>query len=256
MSTDVALFWAVMAGWWASDNLVLLPAGGDWLRFGRDGRLRYVPGARLELRQRDLVLLNILDPFDRPVPTAAIAGPVSAAAWREARRRVRAGLPASNALGWLGLVYLVLLGALAVLSFHRPFATVLWMLLSAHVLVWAAAAAVLLRCRDRLRLTRGRSAALLLEALLVPGHLVNLGKRVWLRQVLPLPALVVGARQLRRMAPDDPRRALYAMRLSRRVDDLAQVLDAASGAAAAGTCARAVQEVRQCLTTSMPPAGW
>ena len=181
----------------------------------------------------------------------------------------------------------MVLAGLAIASIWLYFGDVLLTLLFVHLATSAAAVAVLFVYRETLCLSRFRAFSLALEACLVPGYLVNLGKRVWYRHTLNLPALSLGLRQLSRM-PIDSVRELYAMQISRRLDDLAIDLNIdsdgpfhsntnhtdepraaasdtdAEQTAKAATCSTEAQrdelrnwlkEARQCLATSVQVAG-
>ena len=219
MAYEISLFWAVLAGLLCIDNLVLLPSGGDYLRFSRSGRWRYDPGFRLQARQRDLILLNPLNPFDRLAVTNRTIGDLEPRMLRVAKRQMQGTLNYVNFLSWIGSGYLLVLTGLAAASILFYFGDVLLALLLVHLLTCAAAVVLLIISRETLCLTRFRVFSLALEACLVPGYLVNLGKRVWYHRTLNLPALSLGLRQLRRM-PVDAARELYAMQLSRRLDDV------------------------------------
>lgn len=219
MANEILLFWVVLAGLLCVDNLVLLPSGGDCLRFSKSGRWAYDPGFRLPARQRDLILLNPLNPFDRLAITNRTIGDLQPNMLRVANRQMQSTLHHVNLLSWIGSGYLLVLAGLAAASTWFYFGDVLLALLLVHLLTWAAAASLLVIFRETLCLTRFRVFSLALEACLVPGYLVNLGKRVWYRRTLNLPALTLGLRQLRRM-PINSARELYAMQLSRRLDDV------------------------------------
>lgn len=219
MAYEIFLFWAVLAGLLCVDNLVLLPSGGDYLRFSRSGRWGYDPGFRLQARQRELILLNPLNPFDRLAATNRTIGELEPSMLRVANRQMRSTLHHVNILSWVGSGYLLVLNGLAAASIWFYFGDVLLALLLVHLLTWVAAVSLLVVSRETLCLTRFRVFSLAIEAGLVPGYLVNLGKRVWYRRALNLPALTLGLRQLRRM-PIDSARELYAMQLSRRLDDV------------------------------------
>jgi hypothetical protein len=252
VGNEVALFWAVLAGFLFADNLVLVPRGGDFLRFRRRGRPRYEPGVRFQARGRDLVLLNPFDPFDRIALTARSAGPSSARELHAALRRLRRALPALNAASWIGGGYLVAVLALVVLSWQWHFAPVLAALAAVHLLAWAALLVLLIRARARLQLDAYACFVLAAEALFVPAYTINAGKRIWYRQQLELPALALGLRALKRMPDDDAAKALYAHRLHTRLDELAIDLGLDEGGAALQPW---FEEARRCLKTSAPPAG-
>lgn len=213
------LFWAVLLGLLCVDNLVLLPSGGDYLRFSESGRWWYDPGFRLQACQRDLILLNPLNPFDRLTITNCAIGDLEPSMLRVANRQMHSTLHTVNLLSWVGSGYLLVLTVLGAASIWFYFGDILLALMLVHILTWIAAVALLVISRETLCLTRFRVFSLALEACLVPGYLVNLGKRVWYRRTLNLPALTLGLRQLHRM-PIDSVRELYAMQLSRRLDDV------------------------------------
>ena len=263
MAHEIALFWLVLAGLLFFDNLVLVPAGGDHLRFGRKGKLHYDPGARLEARRRDLVLLNPLNPFDRIALTQRCIGSLTRAQWRSSVRRVKASLGAVNHLSALGSVYLLMLILLAAASLKFYFGAVLLALGVVHASTWLLALLVLVCERKALQLSASRLSLLAFESLLVPGYLVNLGKRVWFKHALELPGLTLGLRQLKRMK-DENEQALYHLRLSQRLDEVVLAMglgeDRASNRAEATAAPETtlktwVQEARHCLTTSAPAAG-
>lgn len=246
---EIPLFWAVLCGLLFIDNGVLVPSGGDCLRFGRAGRLRYEAGGRIEVRRRDLVLLNPFNPFDRAVLTVRSIGALSVRDYRGSLQQLREGQRGANLLSWLGSGYLLVLVLLGVASLAALyFGVVLAVLAVVHLVVWLASLGVLLRHRAGLGLSGGRVASLMVEALLVPGYLVNLGKRVWFRRSFELPALTLGLWQLGRLQ-DEHSAELQRLRLGRRIDDIAQSLDHDA------TAQQWFVEARQCLTTSVPPAG-
>jgi len=218
--SETFLFWAVIALLLCIDNLVLLPVGADYLRFNRNGRWRYEPGIRLQAQRRDLIFLNPLNPFDRLAQTDSAVGNLTPQMLWVARQRVRGTLRHANLLSLFGSCYLLGIAGLAGSSIWFYFGDVLLTLLVVHLVTWVAAVAVLVSHHETLCPSRFRSFSLALEALLVPGYLINLGKRVWYLQTLNLPALTLGLRQLKRM-PIDSTRELYMMQISRRVDDLA-----------------------------------
>jgi hypothetical protein len=252
--TEVALFWLLLAGFLVADNLVLVPAGGDFLKFGRRGRLHYLPGLRLQARGRDLVLLNPLNPFDRIALTSRSGGRAQARAWRASRQQLRAGLAGANALGWLGCAYLGAWLLLAVLSWHLHFGVVLATLGLCHLLAWALGLALLLRHRLAWRLSGSQAFSLAAEALFVPAYTLNLGKRVWYRQRLDLPALTLGLWRLKRM-PETPDKALYAQQLAERLDGWALDHDTDNPAAQPAWPRTWLMEARACLKASTPSAG-
>lgn len=223
MISDVALFWLFLAGLLFLDNFVLIPVGGDYLRFGVRGGFQYDAGSRFQARQRDLVLLNPLNPFDRIVLTRHCAGPVNPSQWRVSRRDVQASLPANNKLAALGSAYLLTLIVLAAASLKLYFGVVLLVLACSHILTWVLALTILLRNRKLLRLDKVRVVSLALEAFFVPGYLVNLGKRIWFKRRFELAGLTVGLRQLKRM-PEGDVRELYHMRLAQRLSEMADDL--------------------------------
>lgn len=243
---DVALFWAVLAGFLLVDNLVLLPAGGDHLRFGMRRRLRCDAGTRLEALRRDMVLLNPLNPFDRVAVTDRTIGELDPAALRTALRRVATSLAPLNRLSWIGVAYLVGWAVLAALSSRLPFGPVLLALAVLHLCAWAASAFVVLRSYPALHLTKGRAWSLLAEALFVPAYTVNLGKRAWYRHRLDIPALAYGLHALKRVR-GEAEREQQAHRLSVRLDACAEQGDAGSHAF--------IHRARTCLRTSVPSIG-
>lgn len=220
MVSETLLFWAVLAGLLCIDNLILLPAGTDYLRFNRSGRWRYDPSVRLQAWQRDLIFLNPLNPFDRLAQTDSAIGNLTPQSLRIGRNRMQSTLRHTNLLSLIGSVYLFVLIGLACASLWLYVGHILLILLVAHLATWFAAMAVIATNRQKLCLSRFRALSLAFEAFLVPGYLVNLGKRVWYRRILNLPALSLGLRQLRTM-PADSSRELYAMQMTRRLDDLA-----------------------------------
>lgn len=257
MLNDIVLFWLVLAGLLVVDNLVWIPAGGDHLRLGFAGRLHYSPATRFQAAQRDLVLLNPLNPFDQLLVTQACIGPLSAVALRTSARHARRARAAAHRLSWLGYIYLLALLALAVSSARLFFGWVLLTLLLIHLSMWCAALFLLLRDRSLLALGRGRVAALAIEALLVPGYLVNLGKRVWRGRSFEIPAFSVGLRQLFHM-PAGEEQAFYQLRMAQRLDEIVLALDfgdhEASGAAPSAL-KQWTEEVQQCLKASAAQAG-
>ena len=224
MISEITLFWLVLAGLLFIDNIVLVPAGGDHLRFGLRGRLRYDAGSRIQALRGDMVLLNPLNPFDRIALTQRCVGSVTASQWRESRRMLKASLGATNQLSVLGSVYLLMLFFLSVASLEVYFGSILLTLGVAHLGAWLLAMWTLLRAKVALGLENARIFALALEALLVPGYLINLGKRVWFKNQLDLAGLTLGLRQLKRIPPGGDF-DLYHLRLTQRLAEVADALD-------------------------------
>lgn len=248
MPAEIILFWGVAAAFLLADNLVLLPAGGDWLRLKASGRLDYDPSLRLEARGRELVVLNPLDLFQRAVVTDRSLGPVDRRAFRVERQRVRRARATMNLLSGLGSAYLACAVALAGLSFVRPFSEVLLTLLAVHLGFWVVMGGLLLWRRQRLGLALDASLVLLAEALFVPAYTVNLGKRLWARQVSGLPAMTLGIRQARRTR-SEAARELLVHRLRQRLELLeASLPDEPPAAARPAALAELVKEAKACLT--------
>lgn len=259
MAQEIALFWLVLAGFLLADNLVLVPKGGDYLRFGMKGRLRYDPAIRLEALRRDLVLLNPLNPFDRIALTPRVAGELNAGQLRTARRLVRSSLAPLNRLSWMGTFYLAGLVVLLAFSWSMHFSLILTALAALHLSAWLIGSLIAALHRDGLHLSGARVASLIVEGLFVPAYTLNLGKRAWYKQRLDLPAMSFGLRALKRM-PDDADRELYAFRMGKRLDALAQEWESAGERA--GDPAPLpeklgpwVREARACLTASAPSTG-
>ena len=141
MAYEILVFWAVLAGLLCVDNLVLLPSGGDYLRFSKSGRWGYDPGFRLQARQRDLILLNPLNPFDRLAITNCAIGNLEPSMLRVANRQMRSTLHNVNLLSWVGSVYLLVLTGLGAASIWFYFGDILLALLLVHLLTWVAAVA-------------------------------------------------------------------------------------------------------------------
>lgn len=262
MIADVALFWLVLGAFLLADHLVLAPAGGDFLKFGFGGRLRYEPRVRLKMRGRDLVMLNPLHPFDRLVLTRHAAGRASPAQVREATKQVRRALRPLNRLAVVGAAYLVVLVALVLASFEVAFVRVLVALAAVHLLAWSVSMALLFAGRRALGLPASRLVSLGAEAFFVPAYTVNLSRRLAKAQVLDVPAMAWGLRALRRIA-DPSLRELYGLRLSGRLDDVVAELDLdddtplpAPASAHRQALGRWVEEARACLTASAARGGW
>jgi len=219
VNLEVVLFWAVAAGFLVADNLLLIPSGGDFLRFGRSGVFRYEPGSRLEARGRDLVFLNPLNLFHRAAITETSLGPVAAAQLRKARRAVRSALPALNTFSWIGYLYLASVIMLACVSFKFSFESVLLAFLCVHAFFWLMTTALLALRREALSLTRYQVLVYTVEALCVPAYTINLGKRLWYGNRLNLPALTLGLRSTRFIS-DESRRELYVHQLRMRLEDV------------------------------------
>jgi uncharacterized membrane protein YhaH (DUF805 family) len=261
---EIVLFWVVAAGFLIADNLVLLPPGGDFLRFGRAGRLVYVPAARLEARGCDLVLLNPLNLFHRAALTTRSLGPVDRQGFRASRRQLLTALPSMNLFSCIGYAYLGAAAVVASLSFAVHFGSVLASFLAVHLVFWAVTAGLLVRRRRALSLSGYQAFVFVVEGMLVPAYTINLGKRLWAKQRLDLPALTLGLRQAKRM-PKDPDRELYLQQLRERLNVLeSQLPDEANDGAPAARAAPhkgeplparpvsqrdLVQEAKACLMT-------
>ncbi len=216
MQTEIVLFWVVAAGFLVADNLVLLPAGQDYLRFGMRGHLVYSAATRLEARGRELVMLNPLNLFHRAAVTTRGLGPLTASGFRVARKQVAQGLPTLNTFAWLGYAYLLFAVGLASLSFGVHFGSVLASFLATHMVFAVVATILLVRRREKLRLSGYQTLVFAVEAMLVPAYTINLGKRLWTKTVLDLPAMSLGIRQAKR-ARDEFDRELAMHQLRERL---------------------------------------
>ena len=219
MQTEIVLFWVVAAGFLFADNLVLLPAGRDYLRFGMRGRFAYSAATRLEARGRELVMLNPLNLFDRAAVTTRGLGPVTVFRLRAARRQVAQCLPTLNTFAWLGYAYLLCAVGLASLSFAMHFGSVLATFLVTHLIFAVVSTIVLARRRKILRLSGYQTLVFAIEAMLVPAYTINLGKRLWSKQMLDLPAMSLGIRQAKRTR-DEVERELAMHQLRERLNQL------------------------------------
>jgi len=245
--SDIVLFWVVAAGFLVADNLVLLPAGCDYLRLKATGRFVYDASPRLEARGRELVMLNPLNLFHRAAVTTRTLGPVDRRSFRAERQRVAQALPTLNLLSWLGCAYLAGAMALAGLSFTWYVGTVLALFLGLHLGFWAVMSAMLVRRRQRLALSGPQAGMLVVEAFFVPAYTLNLGKRAWAKRRVDLPALTLGIRQARRTRHEADRE-LLVHQLLQRLDLIAASLPEAEGATHAAASAGP-------STAARPPAG-
>lgn len=262
MPNEIVLFWVVAAGFLIADNLVLLPTGGDFLRFGRSGRMVYVPATRLEAKGRDLVLLNPLNLFHRAAVTTQSLGQVDRNGFRATHRQLARALPSMNLFSHIGYAYMAAAAAMASLSFAVHFGSVLTSFLAVHLVFWTVTAWLLIRRRRALSLSGYEAFVFVVEGLLVPAYTINLGKRLWAKRRLDLPAMTLGIRQARRMQ-QDAHRELYLQQLQERLnllessspdedgEGLAQVLamrrnDDPSPATPGGQSAL-IKEARACL---------
>lgn len=224
MQIEIALFWAVAAGFLVADNLMLLPAGRDYLRFGMRGRLVYSAATRIEAGGRELVMLNPLNLFHRAAVTTQGLGPLTVAGFRLARRQVAKCLPTLNTFAWLGYAYLVCAVGLASMSFAVQFASVLASFLATHLLFAVVSTILLVRRRKTLQLSSYQTLVFAVEALLVPAYTINMSKRLWTKQVLDLPAMSLGIRQARRTS-DEFEREFALHQLCERLNLLSAGLD-------------------------------
>lgn len=258
------LFWLVLLAFMAFDNAVLLPQGVDFLRVGYTGVLRYDARPRITVMARDLVFSNPFHPYDRVLITSRVAGGIDAKAYAVQVRKVRADARVSNRLSHLGAVYcLVLASHLAATALFNG-GVVILSLLTWHLALWCVAAALLVSCRAELGLERGRLINLLVEHLLVPGYMPQLGKRFWSNKRLELPALAVGLRQAihqQRMGAID---ALFVHRLRSRLDEVGAYMgrgcgtDVVSPEMNSGLGVELTPwfgKAEQCLKTLMQPDG-
>lgn len=244
MVSEIVLFWAVAAGFLVVDNLRLIPSGGDYLRFGRRGTLRYEPGARLEARGRDLIFLNPLNLFHRAALTSSVLGRLEPKQLRAARQSVRSAVPTLNLLSWLGTLYLVLAAALASLSMRFSFALVLASFLGVHLVFWALSAGVLVWRKKKLGLTGRQVAVFVAEGFFVPAYTINLGKRLWFKHTLDLPAMTLGLWQGKSLR-DERDQELFVHQLSQRLD----LLETSLPDGDAPALRPLITEARACLTT-------
>lgn len=228
MQTEIILFWVVAAGFLIADNLVLLPAGRDYLGFGMRGRFTYSAATRLEARGRELVFLNPLNLFQRAAVTTRGLGRLHPAELRSARRQVEKALPTLNTFSWIGYSYLIVAACLASLSFGIHFGSVLASFLATHAVFSLISIALLVRRRSTLGLSGHQAAIFAVEAMLVPAYTINLGKRLWSRQVLDLPAMSLGIRQAKRI-DDELERELALHQLRERLELLESMVDDAPG---------------------------
>lgn len=219
MTLDVALFWLVATVFLLADNLVFIPAGRDFLYFGRSGTLRYIASRRQEAGGREVVFSNPLNFFQRAVVTAQILGPLDAKQYQTARRKIRTALPILNSLSWLGYAYLGTVAVLFVASFYFTFGFVLSAFLCAHACFWSVSSLIVGCSRRKLSVDGYRVAQLVAEALFVPAYCMNMSKRTWLRQELRLPALSFGLRQFTKLVSEDDSE-LYGYELGQRLTGL------------------------------------
>ena len=219
MIHEIALFWAVVAGFLVADNFLLIPRGGDFLRFGRSEAFKYEPRSRLEAMGRDLVFLNPLNLFDRVVITSSSVGQINASQFRKARHMVRDALPHLNVFAWVGYVYLLVAVVLAAASFRVAFELVLFAFIGCHAVFWLLTTAMLLTWRHNLALSGYQAFVYAAEALFVPAYNINMSKRLWFRHTLNLPALALGLRQIKSIE-DESNREFYVYQMGRRLDDL------------------------------------
>ncbi len=219
MTFDVALFWLVATGFLLVDNLVFIPAGRDFLYFGRSGTLRYVASRRQEACGREVVFSNPFNFFQRAAITGQILGPLDAKQYLTVRRKIRAALPILNSLSWLGYGYLGTVAMLFAASFYFTFGFVLSAFLFAHACFWFASSLIVGCSRHKLSVDGYRAAQLMAEALFVPAYCMNMGKRVWYKQELGLPALSFGLRQFTKLVSEDDSE-LYGYELGQRLTGL------------------------------------
>lgn len=162
-------------------------------------------------------MLNPLNLFGRVAVTSRALGRVQRKAFTAERRKVARALPTMNLLSWCGYAYLAAAVVLASLSFAASFGSVLTTFLLVHLLLWVLMSAVLVRRRKVLGLTGYQSFVLVAEALFVPAYAINMGKRVWAKQVFDLPAMTLGIRDAKRMQ-HEPERDLFAHQLRQRLN--------------------------------------
>lgn len=219
MIPEIALFWAVVAGFLIADNFLLIPKGGDFLRVGRLGAFKYDYRARLEVSGRDLIFLNPLNLFDRAAITSSCIGHINASEFRKAKRKVRYALPRLNVFAWVGYVYLVVVMGLVATSFLVSFELVLYAFIASHAVFWLLTISLLLAWGHNLKLSGYQVLVYAAEALFVPAYNINMSKRLWYRHTLDLPALTLALRQFKSIK-DEANRELYIYELGKRLDDL------------------------------------
>lgn len=221
MISDIALFWAVIAGFLVADNFLLIPRGGDFLRFDRSGAFKYDPLSRLQAMGRDLVFLNPLNLFDRAAITSSCIGKINASQFRKARHKVRSALPRLDVFAWVGYAYLLAVMVLAVASTRVGvgFELVLFVFIVCHAVFWLLTTSMLLAWRHSLALSDYQTFVYATEALFVPAYNINMSKRLWFRHTLDLPALALGLHQLKSVK-DESSREFYVYKLGKRLDDL------------------------------------
>lgn len=221
MINDIALFWAVVAGFLVADNFLLIPRGGDFVRFSRSGAFKYDPLSRLQAMGRDLVFLNPLNLFDRAAFTSSCIGQINPSQFRKARHKIRSALPCLDVFAWVGYAYLSVVMALAVASTRVGvgFELVLFAFIACHAAFWLLTTAMLVAWRHSLALSDYQTFVYAAEAFFVPAYNINMSKRLWFRHTLDLPALAVGLHQLKSIK-DESSREYYVYRLGKRFDDL------------------------------------
>lgn len=213
---DVVLFWLVLCAFLVADNFVLLPEDADYLRFDRQGLFTYEPKARLEIKGRDLVILNPLNLFDRIMVTSHSYEDLIPAQYRAARKALRSEIHRLNVFSMLGTVYLAIVVLLAVACARIAFEWVFLALILTHVLFCILSATLLFRWRNCLGLSRYQTLVLTAEALFVPAYCINLAKRLRYKRVTSLAALPFGLRQAGRMK-DLAKREVYVYYLKERI---------------------------------------
>ncbi|MDF3822803.1 hypothetical protein P3G55_23095 [Leptospira sp. 96542] len=243
MNLEVALFWAIAAGFLIFDNFLLIPVGGDYLSFRRNGKLHYSPASRAEVRGgRELIFLNPLNLFDRAALTNKILGPVNLGDYRFFRQEILQALPYLNGLACWGYSYLCVAILLAIATFNFGFERLLETLIGAHLFFWAMSSMLLLLWKKPLGLSPSQATAFAAESFFVPAYCINLGKRVWHRRSRDIPALMIGLHSFHRIHDESLRELLtheYDLRLTHLSQDLPE---------SELTTNRLIHEARACLT--------
>ena len=93
-------------------------------------------------------------------------------------------------------------------------------------------------------LSGSQLAVFVAEGLFVPAYTINLGKRLWFKHTLELPALTLGLRQGKALR-DERDKELFVHQLGQRLDVLETGLPEGESAALRPL----ISEARACLTT-------
>jgi hypothetical protein len=178
MIRETLLFWTLLLAFLFIDNIITLANGKDALSFDRKGKPYYKFRQRNKFGNRNIILLNPLNLFDRIVSANELTLRDEKYQYKRDLRSIKFLAINTNSFVYLGYFYLFYLIINCYLSFALSFEAVVLNILIGHIVAWLCSAFVFALLYKQLSLPLGSVSILLAEALFVPAYLINLGKKI------------------------------------------------------------------------------